>query len=92
MPFPPASALRHIAAVLVASPWFQPAQAAESAPAINVSEICTTCKDVIRCTRDPGSPVPAYPVVVYYLHPHTSWEQVVTIWEYLIRFGKPKQE
>lgn len=66
---------------------------AAAAPAINVSEICTTCNDVIRCEREPGSPVPAtYPVVVYNLRPHTTWEQVVTIWEYLIRFGKPKQE
>lgn len=60
-------------------------------PAINVSEICTTCKDVIRCSRDPASPAPASsPVVVYYLHEESTWDQVATIWEYFIRFGKPK--
>lgn len=92
MTFLTASAVRRISVMLLASLCFQGAQAVDSAPAINVSEICTTCQDVIRCTRDPGSPVPAYPVVVYYLHPHGTWEQIVTIWDYLIRFGKPKQE
>ncbi|MEO7387564.1 MAG: hypothetical protein ABIX37_11560 [Gammaproteobacteria bacterium] len=69
------------------------ARPADAAPAINVSEICTTCKDVIRCVRDPGSLVPPdYPVVVYYLHEHTFWEQVATIWDYLVRFGKAKEQ
>lgn len=95
MTFTPARVMCRIGIALLAIlciPAAQ-AQAQDSAPAINVSEICTTCKDVIRCTRDAGSPVPAaYPVVVYYLHEHTTWEQIVTIWEYLIRFGKPKQQ
>lgn len=89
----PAAMVRRICLLLVASLWLRPGLAADAAPAINVSEICTTCKDVIRCVREAGSPVPAeYPVVVYYLHEHTTWEQVVTIWEYLVRFGKPKQQ
>jgi hypothetical protein len=92
MTFTPARALRRIGVVLFASLSLHAGQAQDSPPAINVSEICTTCQDVIRCTRDEGSTVPAYPVVVYYLHPHTTWEQIVTIWEYLIRFGKPKQQ
>jgi hypothetical protein len=78
--------------LLLASLSVGMARAADPEPKINVSEICTTCQDVIRCVRDPGSPVPAYPAVVYYLAPHTFWEQVVTIWDYLIRFGKPKLE
>jgi hypothetical protein len=92
MTFTPARAICRISLVLFAGLGFHAAQAQASAPAINVSEICTTCQDVIRCTRDQGSPVPPYPLVVYYLHPHTTWEQIVTIWEYLIRFGKPKQQ
>lgn len=92
MKFTPARVMCRIGVALLALLCLPTVQAQDSAPAINVSEICTTCKDVIRCTRDEGSTVPAYPVVVYYLHPHTTWEQIVTIWEYLIRFGKAKQQ
>jgi hypothetical protein len=88
----PARGVCRIGLALLAGLLLRPALAQAPAPAINVSEICTTCQDVIRCARDPGSPVPGYPVVVYYLHPHNTWEQIVTIWEYLIRFGKPKQQ
>jgi hypothetical protein len=67
------------------------ARAADPAPAINVSEICTTCNDVLRCTRAQDSPAPASaPVVIYHLHPESTWDQIKTIWEYLSRFGKAK--
>jgi len=90
-----ATAIRACVVGLILSVGPAPNVAGEVAPepAINVSEQCTICKDVFRCTAEPGAPQSTpHPLVVYYLHPYTTWEQIVTIWEYLIRFGKPKLE
>lgn len=55
-----------------------------------VSEFCTTCNDVIVCERadvDTAADLP--PVIVYNLLPDTFWQQVATIWDWLIQWIKP---
>jgi hypothetical protein len=58
--------------------------------AINVSELCTTCDDVIRCTVAAGASAPVATVTVYHLHKKSFWGQVATIWDYFIQIWKPQ--
>lgn len=57
--------------------------------AVGVSELCTTCNDVIRCERTAGD---GPPIVVYNLLEDGFWAQIATIWDYLVQFISPKTE
>jgi len=57
---------------------------------VGVSELCTTCNDVIRCERAPGLDGPE--IVVYNLLEDDIWQQIATIWDYLVQFISPKTD
>jgi len=57
---------------------------------VGISEVCTVCNDVIRCERDAGVDGPE--VVVYNLLEDTIWQQIATIWDYLVQLISPITE
>jgi len=57
---------------------------------VGISELCTVCNDVIRCERDARLDGPE--IVVYNLLEDTVWQQIATIWDYLIQFISPKTD
>jgi len=59
---------------------------------VGISEVCTTCNDVIRCDRDVDAAENIPAVVVYNLLEDTFWQQIATIWDYLIQFISPKTD
>ncbi len=58
---------------------------------IMISELCTTCNDVLRCEQSADRPAGELPpIVVYNLLEDSVWAQIATIWEYLIQNIRPK--
>ena len=58
---------------------------------VGISELCTVCNDVVRCERDDSAP-DGPPVVVYNLLEDDIWQQMATIWDYLIQFISTKTD
>jgi len=67
------------------------ATAPDEPMAVGISELCTTCNDVIRCRADADA-TDGPPMVVYNLLEDTFWQQVATIWDYLVQFIDPVTE
>ncbi len=58
---------------------------------VGVSELCTVCNDVVRCERSEAA-TDGPPLVIYNLLEDTFWQQIATIWDYLVQFISPKTD
>jgi hypothetical protein len=60
--------------------------------AVGISELCTVCNDVVRCERSADASVDGPPLVIYNLLEDSFWQQIATIWDYLVQYISPKTD